>query len=169
MVSVTQSLGPVMGSKVASSKYGFMHATTTGPYLSGVKAGERAASHIAPVILLKDGVPVMALGAAGGARIVPAIVQVISRIVDQGMSPEEALAAARVYRMEDKILLEEHPGVYWKDPATPAIIRAGGLNVERIRTRAQFGRVHMLLQLKDGRWVGAADPDWGGTAKGIDP
>jgi gamma-glutamyltranspeptidase/glutathione hydrolase len=169
MVSVTQSLGPVMGSKVASSKYGFMHATTTGPYLSGVKAGERAASHIAPVILLKDGVPVMALGAAGGARIVPAIVQVISRIVDQGMSPEEALAAARVYRMEDKILLEEHPGVYWKDPATPAIIRAGGLNVERIRTRSQFGRVHMLLQLKDGRWVGAADPDWGGTAKGIDP
>lgn len=169
MVSVTQSLGPVMGSKVASTKYGFMHATTTGPYLSGVKAGERAASHISPVILLKDGVPVMALGAAGGARIVPAIVQVISRIVDQGMSPDQAMAAARVYRMEDKLLLEEHAGVYWKDPATPAAIRASGLNVERVRTRAQFGRVHMLLRLPDGSWVGAADPDWGGTAKGIDP
>ena len=169
MVSITQSLGPVMGSKVASAKYGFMYATTTGPYLSGVKAGERAASHIAPVILLKDGVPVMALGAAGGARIVPAIVQVISRIVDQGMAPEQALAAARIYRMEDRILLEEHSGVYWKDTQTPAAIRATGIRVEKVRSRAQFGRVHMLLQLADGSWVGAADPDWGGTAKGIDP
>ena len=169
MVSIPQSLGPVMGSKVASAKYGFMYATTTGPYLSGVKAGERAASHIAPVILLKDGVPVMALGAAGGARIVPAIVQVISRIVDQGMAPEQALAAARIYRMEDRILLEEHSGVYWKDTQTPAAIRATGIRVEKVRSRAQFGRVHMLLQLADGSWVGAADPDWGGTAKGIDP
>ena len=169
MVSITQSLGPVMGSKVASEKYGFMYATTTGPYLSGVKAGERAASHISPVILLKDGVPVMALGAAGGARIVPAIVQVISRIVDQGMAPEQALAAARIYRMEDRILLEEHPGVQWKDEATPAAIRATGIRVEQVRNRAQFGRVHMLLRLNDGRWVGAADPDWGGSAKGIDP
>lgn len=169
MVSVTQSLGPVMGSKVASTKYGFMHATTTGPYLSGVRAGERAASHISPVIILKDGVPVMALGAAGGARIVPAIVQVISRIIDQGMSPEQALAAARVYRMEDRLLLEEHPGVFWKEANTPAAIRASGLRVERVKTRAQFGRVHMLLRLTDGSWIGAADPDWGGTAKGIDP
>jgi gamma-glutamyltranspeptidase / glutathione hydrolase len=169
MVSITQSLGPVMGSKVASTKYGFMYATTTGPYLSGVKAGERAASHISPVILLKDGVPVMALGAAGGARIVPAIVQVISRIVDQGMAPEQALAAARIYRMEDRVLLEEHPGVYWKDEATPTAIRATGIRVERVRTRAQFGRVHLLLRLNDGSWIGAADPDWGGSAKGIDP
>ena len=74
MVSITQSLGPVMGSKVASEKYGFMYATTTGPYLSGVKAGERAASHNSPVTLRKYGVPVMALGAAGGAMIGPASV-----------------------------------------------------------------------------------------------
>lgn len=169
IVSVTQSLGPVMGSKVASLKYGFMHATTTGPYLSGVKAGERAASHISPIILLKDGEPVMALGAAGGTRIVPAIVQVISRIVDQGMSPEQALAAARVYQMPDRLLLEDHPGVYWRDTDAPSALKATGLRTEMVRSRAQFGRVHILYRLADGSWVGVADPDWGGTAKGIDP
>lgn len=166
VVSLTQSLGPLMGSKVASARYGFLLATTMGPYLGGMKAGERASSHISPILVLKDGRPVMALGAAGGARIVPAIVQVISRVIDQGMPIGTALAAGRVYQMPDRLLLEEHGGVTWKDSRTPARIRASVRKVEAVRGPAQFGRVHALVRLADGRWVGAADPDWSGTAAG---
>ena len=165
IVSITQSLGPIMGSKAASKKYGFLFATTMGPYLGTVKAGERAASHISPIILYKDGQPVMALGAAGGARIVPAIVQVISRIVDQGMTPQQALAAARVFQNPDRLLVETHPEVYWREEGTWQRLQSSGHKVEAVRNPGQFGRIHMLLR-KGGSWIGAADPDWSGTAMG---
>ncbi len=164
VVSLTQSLGPVMGSKVASDD-GFMLATTMGPYLSGVKAGERAASHIAPVVILKDGIPVLALGAAGGARIVPAVVQVISRIIDQQLPLEKALAAVRVFHMNDRIEVENHPQVFWKDPAALSqLIKKTA--IKEIKQTAQFGRVHAVQRLFNREWIGAADPDWSGTAGG---
>jgi gamma-glutamyltranspeptidase/glutathione hydrolase len=167
VVSVTQSVGPLMGSKVASMKNGFMLATTMGPYLGTSKAGERAASHISPIIILKDGKPFMALGAAGGARIVPAIVQVISRVIDQGLSLDKALAAARVYQMPEKLLVENHKGIYWKDANTMSALKQSGNVIEEIKTAATFGRVHAaMFNSQTGNWIGAADPDWTGTVAG---
>ena len=168
VVSVTQSVGPLMGSKVASMKNGFMLATTMGPYLGTSKAGERAASHISPVIIMKDGKPIMALGAAGGARIVPAIVQVISRVIDQGLSLDKALAAARVYQMPEKLLVENHKGIFWKDANTMVALKQSGNVVEEVKTAASFGRVHAaMFNTQTGNWIGAADPDWTGTVIGV--
>jgi gamma-glutamyltranspeptidase/glutathione hydrolase len=167
VVSVTQSVGPLMGSKVASMKNGFVLATTMGPYLGTSKAGERAASHISPIIILKDGKPFMALGAAGGARIVPAIVQVISRVIDQGLSLDKALAAARIYQMPEKLLVENHKGIFWKDANTMAALKQSGNVIEEIKTAATFGRVHAaMFNTQTGNWIGAADPDWTGTVAG---
>jgi len=167
MVSLTQSVGPLMGSKVASKKNGFVLATTMGPYLGEMKPGERASSHISPVIILKDGKPFLALGAAGGARIVPAIVQVISRVIDQGMPLEQALSAGRVYQLPDRLLVENHKNVFWKDKKTMELLRQSGIKIEEIKTTAQFGRVHAIQYDNSGNWIGAADPDWSGTAKGL--
>jgi gamma-glutamyltranspeptidase/glutathione hydrolase len=168
LVSITQSVGPLMGSKVASMKNGFILATTMGPYLGTSKAGERAASHISPIIILKDGKPFMALGAAGGARIVPAIVQVISRVIDQGLSLDKALAAARVYQMPDKLLVENHKGIYWNNSNTISALKNSGNVIEEIKAAATFGRVHAIMfNDKTGNWIGAADPDWTGTAEGL--
>lgn len=167
MVSVTQSVGPLMGSKVASEKNGFVLATTMGPYLGNMKPGERASSHISPIIVLKDGKPFLALGAAGGARIVPAIVQVISRVIDQGMTLEQAVSAGRVYQMPNKLLVENHKGIFWKDSKTMDQLRQSGIKMEEVKSTAQFGRVHAIQYQKPGIWIGAADPDWNGTAKGL--
>ena len=167
MVSVTQSVGPLMGSKVASKKNGFVLATTMGPYLGEMKPGERASSHISPIIILKDGKPFLALGAAGGARIVPAIVQVISRVIDHGMTLEQALSAGRIYQLPDRLLVENHPNVFWKDKKTMDLLRQSGIKIEEIKTTAQFGRVHAIQYGLSGNWIGAADPDWSGTAKGL--
>lgn len=163
LVSLTQSLGPVMGSKVAS-KDGYMLATTMGPYLGNMKAGERASSHIAPILIVKDGIPVLALGAAGGARIVPAVVQVISRFIDQRLSIDKALAAARVYHLGDRIQIENHSDIYWKETETLKALKNKGVALTEIKQPAQFGRVHAVYRIPSGDWVGAADPDWSGSA-----
>jgi gamma-glutamyltranspeptidase / glutathione hydrolase len=48
-----------------------------------------------PVLTLRDGRPHMALGAPGGRRIIGAVVQILSNVVDHGMSMQEACTAAR--------------------------------------------------------------------------
>jgi len=168
IVSVTQSLGPLLGSKVASEKYGFLFATTMGPYLGKMEPMDRASSHISPVLVLKDGIPILALGAAGGARIVPAVVQVISRFIDQNLSIEKAVEAARVYQLPDKLLVENHPGNIWQNPETVKNLKNLKLPLEEVRIPGQMGRVHALhFNPLSGKWHAAADPDWSGTAAGI--
>ncbi|MFQ5537587.1 MAG: gamma-glutamyltransferase [Gemmatimonadota bacterium] len=66
MVALTQTLGPNMGSKVVTPGLGFLYASTLGGYLGPMEPGERARSFISPVIVLKDGVPVLALEAPRG-------------------------------------------------------------------------------------------------------
>jgi gamma-glutamyltranspeptidase/glutathione hydrolase len=166
MISLTQSLGPTMGSKVASEKCGFMLATTMGPYLGKMSPGERASSHISPVIIYKDGKPFLALGAAGGARIVPAVVQTISRFIDRNLSLDQAIAAARVFQLSDKLLIENHPGIFWENPVTLNELKRKKSATEVVSKTAQFGRVQAAYRSSSGKWVGAADPDWSGTVMG---
>jgi len=129
-----------------------------------MKAGERASSHIAPVLVLKNGIPILALGAAGGARIVPAVVQVVSRFIDQKMSLEQAVAAARIFHLGDRIQIENHDQVYWKESTTLQSFQKQKILYTEIKQPAQFGRVHAIQRLPSGQWIGAADPDWTGSA-----
>ena len=112
VIALTQSLGPIMGSKVASEGLGFMYAATLGGYLGEMHSGERARSHISPFIITKNGQPFLALGAAGGSRIVTAVVQVVSRVLDHKMPLNEALASARVHSGDTLMLAETHEGTW---------------------------------------------------------
>ncbi|MEQ9439371.1 MAG: gamma-glutamyltransferase [Cyclobacteriaceae bacterium] len=164
MVALTQSLGPNMGSKVATDGLGFLYAVTLGGYLGEFAPGQRAASHISPVVLSQGEEPFMVLGAAGGSRIPTAIVSVISRVVDQQQSLEEALAAPRVYPDEDTVLLEMHSAERWNDETVNAI-EAHGFNVKEVEEEARFGRVHAIIYDPETHtFTGAADPDWEGAA-----
>jgi gamma-glutamyltranspeptidase/glutathione hydrolase len=168
VVSITQSLGPLLGSKVTSEKHGFLFATTMGPYLGKMEPLERASSHISPVLVLKNGKPILALGAAGGARIVPAVVQVISRFIDQQLPIDKAVEAARVYQLPDKLLIENHPGNIWLHPETLKNLKKLKLPIEEVRLPGQMGRVHALhFNPLSGMWHATADPDWSGTAGGL--
>ena len=95
VVSLTQTLGPNMGSKVATKGLGFLYNVTMGPYLGGYlgedKPGDRASSHISPTIFTKNNQVVLALGAAGGNKIPVAINQVAYRYLKQNLSLSEAL------------------------------------------------------------------------------
>jgi gamma-glutamyltranspeptidase/glutathione hydrolase len=167
MVALTQTIGPNMGSKVATPGLGFLYAATLGGYLGYVEPGERARSAISPIVVSKDGEPFLVLGAAGGGRIPPAVLQTILRVIDQGMGLDEALAAPRVYgRGEGQVELEMTPGIAWSQEVVDGL-EAMGLEVTLQERAGAFGRVHAIQwDAEAGVWVGAADPDWEGSADG---
>ena len=176
VVALTQSLGPNMGSRVASPELGFLYAATLGGYLGRMEAGERARSHISPFMVARDGAPVLALGAAGGGRIPTAIAAVVSRVLDRGMTLEEALSAPRVVPEGGSsrvvgdpdgprtALLEVVPGQGFDD-AVAGWFEATGYSVEMVERSGAFGRVHAVRwHPEEGVWEGGADPDWEGAA-----
>ncbi len=164
VVSLTQTVGTTMGSKVVTPGLGFVYAQTLGGYLGEVKAGQRAASHISPIIVSKDGSPILALGAAGGARIPSAIVAVISRVIDQNHSLEKAMVLPRVYPQKEGIDLE-WTGVDGWTSADSIYYTEMGHAVTIQKQKGKFGRVHAIIKNnKTGEWIGVADPDWEGSA-----
>ena len=164
IVSLTQTIGPTMGSKVATPGLGFLYAQTMGGYLGEVEPNLRVPSHISPVIVFKDDKPLLALGAAGGSRIPSSIVNVISKVIDYGMPLAEALYAPRVHPLEEGINLEVVDGTRWNEDDSTFFSQLG-YTVEMRRLPGQFGRIHaVMLDTLTGEWIGCADPDWEGTA-----
>lgn len=179
VVSVTQTVGPLFGSKVITPGLGFVYASTMGAYLSGTDqaAGSRPRTTIAPTVVTKGGKTVLVLGAAGGLRILSGIVQTISRFIDQEMDIEAAVAAPRVhpksgttdgkrevfplkfsaeYTEENGWAAED--SLYWQ---------AQGFEIEAITRFGAFARVHAITKdTTTCQWTGMADLDWEGTADG---
>jgi gamma-glutamyltranspeptidase/glutathione hydrolase len=165
LVALTQSLGPSMGSKVATPGLGFLYAATMG-YLSVLAPGERPFSSQSPLIVSWNGEPVLVLGAAGGRRIVSAIVSVLSRVVDQRMSLAEAMAEARLHPTEGMVVLEMRDAISWSAAAVDTL-RSFGLAPDARSTAAYFARIHGIAwDLETEQYVGVADPRWVGAAAG---
>ena len=164
IISLTQSLGPLMGSRVVTPGLGFLYAATLGGYLGPMEPGQRAASHISPMILAAKGEPFIGIGAAGGAKINSAIVQAISRIVDRDMELLEALAAPRVHPLRESMSLEVPDSLSW-NPEDYQFLRDNGFVIEEENRPFRFGRVHVVMK-SEAKWLGAADPDGEGAAAG---
>lgn len=165
-VSLTQTLGPNMGSKVVTPGLGFLYAATLGGYLGRMEAGERARSNICPFMVLRDGEVVLVLGAAGGGMIPPAVVHAVTRVVDFGMALPQALEAPRATARGTTLSAETSPTAGWT-PAQLDAMRALGFEVREVPRDGAFGRVHGIqFDPASGIWIGAADPDWEGSARG---
>lgn len=103
VVTLTQTLGLGFGSCVIAPGTGvnlydvtmWMNPEPGTP--NSVGPWKRQLGHATPVMLLKDGAPVVALGAPGGRRVVTAMFQCIVNIVDFGMDVQEAIAAPRLH------------------------------------------------------------------------
>ena len=165
VVSLTQTLGPNMGSKVATKGLGFLYAVTMGPYLGGYlgqdKPGDRSSSHISPTLFTDNNEVILALGAAGGNKIPVAINQVAYRYLKQKLKLYDALIMPRTYMFESPRYVEAHIGI---DRFNDDIYYPEFFNVEKIRQEGYFGRVHAVaLDTLNNKWIGAADPDWEGT------
>ena len=71
-MSITQTIGPIIGSKVVTDGLGFLYNVTMGPYLGGYlgedKPGDRVSSHVSPTLFTQNGKLILAIGAAGGNK-----------------------------------------------------------------------------------------------------
>ncbi|WP_419947966.1 gamma-glutamyltransferase [Candidatus Palauibacter sp.] len=168
-IALTQTIGPGMGAKVATPGLGFLYAVTLGGYLGISEPGERARSGITPFMVLDDGDPLLVLGAAGGIRIISAVVQAVTRVVDDGLALPAALAAPRVHPdMGPEGLagfaVEAGPEDGWSE-ASVEDFRGMGFDITATPRQGAFGRIHGLqYDAATGAWIGAADPDWEGAA-----
>jgi gamma-glutamyltranspeptidase / glutathione hydrolase len=71
-----------------------------------LEPGGRMASMMSPTIALDDDGLVLGAGAAGGTRLRPALAQVLSGILDQGLSPQEAVNRPRLHSTGTIVHLE---------------------------------------------------------------
>ena len=124
--------------------------------------GTRMASMMAPTLLERASGHAV-LGTGGSNRIRSAILQVITNLVDFGMTPEEAIAAPRIHVEGDLLSIE---GGF--TPAEDAALAATGLQADLWPDRNLFfGGVHVVAQGEDGLFA-AGDPRRGGVGIQVD-
>ena len=83
-----------------------------GAEANAIAPGKRPLSSMSPTIVLKDGRPILSVGAAGGPTIISQTVLAIINTIDFGMSPESALAQPRFHHQwkPDELLVEKRIG-----------------------------------------------------------
>ncbi len=102
MVSLTNTLLSRFGSKVILPKSGvlmnngMMWFDPRPNVPNSIAPSVQPLANMSPAILRRDGKPWLAIGAAGGRQIFPALTQLISYLVDGGMTLEEAFHAPRI-------------------------------------------------------------------------
>lgn len=158
--AATHSLG--LGSGIW---YGGVHGNSMlgeGELLRGeLSPGERMPSMMVPLVVTDpDGGLLFAGGAAGGSRIRPALLQVLTRVLVDGRSPAEAVAAPRMTATPDAVHLE--PG--FPPEVIDALNDDGESVVQWPEQRPFFGGVAVI-----GRDGPAADPRRGGLALRLRP
>ena len=132
------------------------HPNCIGPH-------KRCAHTLMPGMIFTDGKPYAALGLKGG-HVQPQVqVQLISNLIDHGMTPQAAIAAARFNHIDGlKVGLEPEVPQAVKDELTRRGHQVVGGNPE------SFGGAHMILiHPESGAFVGGSDPRKGGCALGF--
>jgi gamma-glutamyltranspeptidase/glutathione hydrolase len=92
---------------------------------NAVQAAKRPLSAMTPTIVLrKDGTPWFAVGAAGGPRIISAVLQTVINVIDHDMNIQQALDAPRIHHqwMPDELQVEP----YGISPDTRKILESYG-------------------------------------------
>lgn len=119
---------------------------------NAVEARKRPLSSMSPTLVLRDGKPILSLGAAGGPTIISQTVLAIVRVVDFGHSPAEALGGRRFHHQwrPDGVKLERS----WGEPVA-AELRRRGHSVEWVDS---LGATQAVGRRGDGRFEAAADP-----------
>lgn len=90
---VVPGRGFLLNNELTAFNFAPTQGTQPDPNLPG--AGKRPRSSLAPTIILRNGVPVLAVGSPGGATIITTVLQILVNRLDLGMTLPEAIAAPR--------------------------------------------------------------------------
>ena len=120
--------------------------------------GKSRFSSLCPSILFEGDAPFMVIGAPGGTNIAMGVLQAILNMIDFGMSPVEAVSAARLSATSDRIDVTNRLSRLVTDE-----VAAMGYDIVRSPLSYAIAAVHALLKTDRG-WVGGADPGHDGMA-----
>ena len=132
------------------------HPNCIGPH-------KRCLHTLMPGLIMKDGKPFAALGLKGG-HVQPQVqVQIITNLIDFGMTIQEAIAASRFNHIEGlKVGLE--PGI---PEATVQELKRRGHQIVSGNPES-FGGAHaIMIHPESGAFIGGSDPRKGGCAVGF--
>ena len=142
-VAVTYTINDDFGAKVIAGDSGFFlndemddfTVKAGAPNMFGliqgkanaIAPGKRPLSSMTPTIVLQGDQPLLVLGAPGGSRITTTVLEVISNVIDHGMSLQQAVDAPRVHHQFLPDELQGEPGAI--DAATHKALEAMGYKV----------------------------------------
>jgi gamma-glutamyltranspeptidase/glutathione hydrolase len=125
---------------------------------------KRPVSTMSPTIVLKNGKPVLCVGASGGSRIVTATQQVAMNVLLHGMNAREAVAAPRIHHQGVPEVLRVET-VVPLDTALQNALRDRGHRIKPIHNIANV-QVIQIEQSAERYLRAASDPRKGGRPAG---
>jgi gamma-glutamyltranspeptidase/glutathione hydrolase len=177
-VALTTTINELFGSAVTIAGAGFLmndemddfSAKPGSPNMFGLVQGE--ANAIAPgkrmlsamtptIVVAPNGQTLLVTGARGGPRIISAVFQIMSFVIDHQLPIDQAMEGPRVHHQHLPDVLYHERGAL--DDAEIAALKAMGHNVQE--RPGSVGSANSIVRAGEA-WVGAPDPRSGGTARG---
>jgi gamma-glutamyltranspeptidase/glutathione hydrolase len=135
----------------ASNAYGLVgyNANLPGP-------NKRPLSSMTPTIVLKDGKPFLITGSPGGSRIITAVLQVITNVIDFHMGVAEAVTAPRLHNQWQPDETYAEPGF---NPSLLDALKARGHAIVPSEPRTSVNSIEVIpkKEFTPQQYVGAAD------------
>ncbi|MFT5465529.1 MAG: gamma-glutamyltranspeptidase/glutathione hydrolase [Verrucomicrobiales bacterium] len=132
-----------------------------GTEANAIEPGKRPLSSMSPTIVLKDGEPVLTVGAAGGPTIITQVVQAIHRYADLNLPLEECLGLPRVHQQWSPTEVRIEAGF---DEQLLATLKERGHQLKETGT----GTSQAIRRNADESFEAAADPRREGRADATD-
>ncbi len=162
MVSLTETILDAYGSGVTTPAgilmNNAMFAFVPLPgYPNSVAPGHRPQSSMSPLVVVDcAGRAMLAAGASGGQRISAAVVQVVTYVLDHGLSAQDAVATPRLDAVGDTVLLDDR-----FPEATAAELEHRGHRVERVEedlSTLYFANPSAVIIAEDGTMHAGVNP-----------
>jgi gamma-glutamyltranspeptidase / glutathione hydrolase len=155
VVATTQTINNLFGAKILIPGLGavpnnYMNLFDPRPgHALSLSPGKRVTTSMSPVMALRDGKLVYALGLPGGKRIFPSAMQALINLIDHGMSLQEAVEAPRVWTEGNALEVEQ---------AVPERVRSrlASMGHEVVAMATVAGGMNAIQFHDDGSLTGAA-------------
>lgn len=134
------------------------------PIVNRAEAGKRPRSSMSPTLVFDDqGRLVLALGSAGGSRIIGHVLKTIVGVVDWGLDVQQAISLPNLHGANPRIEVEAGTPL---EPMKPALEAMGHSVVARANISGLTGI--QVIHASDGtrRYLGGVDPRREGVASG---
>lgn len=161
MVSLTNTLLSRFGSKITLPHTGFlmnngmMWFDPRPGHPNSIAAAAQPLANMCPLLLRKSNRPALAIGAAGGRQIFPALTQILSYIIDYNMPLEDAFHYPRLDASSSIIKLDQRA----PDRTAAAIAKHFPLEiVDNALYPVNFAIPSAVMRTEDGLNIGQAHP-----------